>query len=43
MPRSLARDCLTLLKTDQDWKIVSSAHSVEPADHTANPAGAPRN
>ena len=35
-------DCFTLLKTDQGWKIVCGAYSVEPGVSTENPAGPPR-
>lgn len=35
-------DCFTLLKTDQGWKIVCGAYSVEPGAQTENPAGPPR-
>jgi hypothetical protein len=35
-------DCFTLLKTDQGWKIVCGAYSVEPGGQTENPAGPPR-
>lgn len=35
-------DCFTLLKTDQGWKIVCGAYSVEPGTKTENPAGPPR-
>ncbi len=35
-------DCFTLFKTDQGWKIVNCAYSVEPSEHTENPAGPPR-
>lgn len=35
-------DCFTLIKTDQGWKIVGAAYSVEPSDKTENPAGPPR-
>lgn len=34
-------DCFTLLKTDQGWKIVCGAYSVEPGGKTENPAGPP--
>jgi hypothetical protein len=35
-------DCFTLLKTDQGWKIVCAAYSVEPGAKSENPAGPPR-
>ncbi len=35
-------DCFTLLKTDEGWKIVCAAYSVEPGAQTENPAGPPR-
>lgn len=35
-------DCFTLLKTDEGWKIVCGAYSVEPAAHTHHPSGAPQ-
>lgn len=35
-------DCFTLMKTDQGWKIVCGAYSVEPGAKTENPAGPPR-
>ena len=35
-------DCFTLIKTDQGWKIVCAAYSVEPGAKTENPAGPPR-
>ena len=35
-------DCFTLLKTDQGWKMVCAAYSVEPGTKTENPAGEPR-
>ena len=35
-------DCFTLLKTDQGWKIVNGAYTVEPSARTENPAGPPK-
>lgn len=35
-------DCFTLLQTDQGWKIVCGAYSVEPGTKTEHPAGPPR-
>ena len=35
-------DCFTLLKTDQGWKIVNGAYTVEPSDRTENPSGPPK-
>jgi hypothetical protein len=34
-------DCFTLIKTDEGWKIVCGAYSVEPGAKTENPAGPP--
>ena len=35
-------DCFTLIKTDQGWKVVCGAYSVEPGTQTENPAGPPK-
>ena len=35
-------DCFTLIKTDQGWKIVCGAYTVEPGTKTENPAGPPK-